>query len=58
MMECVRDHTEVHAVDKAAAKHLDPHLALQCRCTLLNGSDGLAGLLCTAALGIQTLLQL
>ncbi len=44
--------------DKAAATHLDPHLALQCRCALLNGSDGLAGLLCTAALGIQALLQL
>jgi len=43
---------------KAAATHLDPHLALQCCRALLNGSDGLAGLLCTAALGIQALLQL
>ncbi len=58
MMECVLGHTEVQVADKAAATHLDPHLALQCRCALLNGSDGLAGLLYTAALGVQALLQL
>lgn len=39
-------------------QYLDLHLALQGGSSELNGPDGLAGLLGTAALSIQPLLQL
>ena len=39
-------------------RHLYLHLALQGSRSMLNSPDGLTGLLCTAALGIESLLQL